>query len=267
MGRVEGKNAVVTGAGSGIGRAIAQSLSTEGARVTIADVDERGGRETCEMIVKAGGHASFYYLDVSDEIGWKDIAANLQKNGGPPTILVNNAGICISAPAEEMSFAVWRRQLAINLDSMFLSTKYLLPIIIAAGGGSIVNLSSVAGLQGVPGLTGYCASKGGVRLYTKALALECAYAKNNVRVNSVHPGAIETPIWLKMQNGGDLPDPAERRNADLMEQARVASVAATPMGRAGLPADIAAGVVYLASDESRFVTGIELVIDGGVYAG
>jgi NAD(P)-dependent dehydrogenase (short-subunit alcohol dehydrogenase family) len=267
MGRVEGKNAVVTGAGGGIGRAIAQALAAEGARVTVADVDERGGRETCEMIDKAGGHASFYYLDVSDEIGWKDIAAGLQKNSGAPTILVNNAGICISAPAEEMTYAAWRRQLAINLDSMFLSTKYIFPMMVAAGGGSIINLSSVAGLQGVPGLTGYCATKGGVRLYTKALALECAYAKNNVRVNSVHPGAIETAIWVKMQNGGDLPDPTERRNSDLMEQARAASVAATPMGRAGQPSDIASGVVYLASDESRFVTGIELVIDGGVHAG
>jgi NAD(P)-dependent dehydrogenase (short-subunit alcohol dehydrogenase family) len=266
MGRVEGKNAVVTGAGSGIGRACALALAAEGARVTIADVDERGGHETCAIIDKAGGRASFHYLDVSDEAGWKDIAAGHRENGNTPTILVNNAGICISSPAEEMTYAAWRRQLAINLDSMFLSTKYLLPLIAAAGGGSIINLSSVAGLVGVPGLTGYCASKGGVRLYTKALALECAQAKNNVRVNSVHPGAIETPIWVKMQNGGDLPDPAERRNADMMEQARAASVAATPVGYAGLPSDIASGVLYLASDESRFVTGIELVIDGGVFA-
>ncbi|MGA9794686.1 MAG: SDR family NAD(P)-dependent oxidoreductase [Rhizomicrobium sp.] len=267
MGRVEGKNAVVTGAGSGIGRACAMALAAQGARVTVTDIDEGGGRETCDLIVKAGGSASFYYLDVSDEIGWKDIAAQFHKTGNLPTILVNNAGICISATVGEMSFAAWRRQLAVNLDSMFLSSKHLLPLIVEAGGGSIVNLSSVAGLQGVPGMTGYCATKGGVRLYTKALALECAQAKNNVRVNSVHPGAIETPIWIKLQNGGDLPDKSERRNSDVMEEMREVGASVTPLGRCGLPTDIAAGVLYLASDEARFVTGIELVIDGGVFAG
>jgi NAD(P)-dependent dehydrogenase (short-subunit alcohol dehydrogenase family) len=267
MGRVEGKNALVTGAGSGIGRACALALAAEGARVTVADIDEQGGRETCDMVAKAGGRASFYYLDVSDELGWKDIAAHLQKSGAAPTILVNNAGICISATVAEMTFAVWRRQIATNLDSMFLSSKYVLPLMVAAGRGSIVNLSSVAGLQGVPGMTGYCATKGGVRLYTKALALECARAKNNVRVNSVHPGAVETPIWIKLQNGGDLPDKTDRRNNDVMEEMREAGASVTPLGHCGLPADIAAGVLYLASDESRFVTGIELVIDGGVFAG
>jgi NAD(P)-dependent dehydrogenase (short-subunit alcohol dehydrogenase family) len=264
MGRLEGKTALVTGAGSGIGRGCAVALAAEGARVIVTDVDEKGGRETCEEIGKA---AQFHKLDVSDEGAWKDIAALTRKEAGALHVLVNNAGVCISVPVAEMSFETWKRQLAINLDSMFLSTKYLIPLMTESGGGSIVNLSSVAGLKGIPGLTGYCASKGGVRLYTKALALECAQAKNKIRVNSIHPGAIETPIWVKMVNKGEMPDLSERRNADFMEQTRSVAASVTPLGFYGLPSDIAAGVVFLASDESRFITGIELVIDGGVYAG
>ena len=182
-------------------------------------------------------------------------------------MLVNNAGVCIAMPLLDMPLQTWRRQMAVNLDGVFLGTKAALPLIAAAGGGSIVNVSSVAGLKGIAGLSGYCATKGGVRLFTKAVALECAQAKNGVRVNSIHPGAIETPIWIKMGNSGDLPPADDRRNVDLMAQARAASVAATPLGFPGAPSDIAAAVVYLACEESRFVTGAEFVIDGGVMAG
>jgi NAD(P)-dependent dehydrogenase (short-subunit alcohol dehydrogenase family) len=262
MGRLEGKIALVTGAGSGIGRGCAVALAAEGARVIVTDIDEDGGRETCKEIGKS---ATFHKLDVSDEGAWKDIAARTRNDAGALHVLVNNAGICISVPVAEMSYVTWKRQLAINLDSMFLSSKYLIPLMTESGGGSIVNLSSVAGLKGIPGLAGYCASKGGVRLYTKALALECA--KSKIRVNSIHPGAIETPIWVKMVNHGEMPDPSERRNADIMEQTRTVAASVTPLGFYGLPSDIGAGVVFLASDESRFITGIELVIDGGVYAG
>ena len=136
-----------------------------------------------------------------------------------------------------------------------------------SGGGSVINISSVAGLKGIAGMTGYCAAKGGVRLFTKAAALECARAKNGVRVNSIHPGAIETPIWLKLGNDGEMPAGAAGRNEDAMAGIRAAGERATPLGHAGLPEDIAAGVVFLASEESRFVTGSELVIDGGVMAG
>jgi NAD(P)-dependent dehydrogenase (short-subunit alcohol dehydrogenase family) len=264
MRRLEGKIALVTGAGSGIGRGCAVALAAEGARVIVTDVDEKGGRETCDEIGKS---AQFHKLDVSDERAWTDIAARTRKDEGSLHVLVNNAGICIALPVAEMTYETWKRQLAINLDSMFLSSKYLIPLLTDSGGGSIVNLSSVAGLKGIPGLAGYCASKGGVRLYTKALALECAQARNKIRVNSIHPGAIETPIWVKMVNEGEMPDASARRNADIMEQTRTAAAAVTPLGFYGLPSDVAAGVVFLASDESRFITGIELVIDGGVYAG
>jgi NAD(P)-dependent dehydrogenase (short-subunit alcohol dehydrogenase family) len=182
-------------------------------------------------------------------------------------VLVNNAGICIAAPLLELSYASWRRQLAVNLDGVFLGTKAALPLMTASGGGSIVNVSSVAGLQGVPGLSGYCATKGGVRLFTKAVALECAQARNGVRVNSVHPGGIETPLWAKMASGGVAPPLGDPSIPARVEGARAASIAATPLGVVGTPADIAAGVVYLASDDARFVTGTELVIDGGVSAG
>jgi NAD(P)-dependent dehydrogenase (short-subunit alcohol dehydrogenase family) len=259
MARLSGKVAMVTGGASGIGRACALALAREGAEVIVTDIDEAGGRGTCAAIAGACFHAH----DVASEESWKNILATV----GALHVLVNNAGICIAAPLAEMSNESWRRQLAINLDSIFFGCKLAVPLMAKSGGGSIVNMSSVAGLKGVAGLSGYCASKGAVRLFTKAVALECAAARNGVRVNSVHPGAIETPIWVKMAYDGKLPPPDAVRHSNAMEAARAASVAATPLGHAGLPDDIAAGVVYLASDEARFVTGTELVIDGGVMAG
>jgi NAD(P)-dependent dehydrogenase (short-subunit alcohol dehydrogenase family) len=200
---------------------------------------------------------------VASEASWAEALSGIDKLH----VLVNNAGICVSAPLAEMSYETWRRQLAINLDSMFFGCKAAMPLLEKSGSGSIINVSSVAGLKGVPGLSGYCASKGGVRLFSKALALECAAAKRNVRVNTIHPGAIETPIWVKMAYDGNEPPGDAKQYSNAMEMARQASEAATPIGHAGLPADIAAGVVFLASDEARFVTGTELVIDGGVMAG
>lgn len=267
MRRLENKVCLVTGGASGIGRSCAVALAAYGAKVVVADVDENGGAETCAEIDRAKGIARFRHLDVADEAAWSSTIAWVEREFGALHVLVNNAGLCIAMPLLSMSLQTWRRQMAVNLDGVFLGTKAALPLMTTSGGGSIINLSSVAGLKGVPGLAGYCATKGGVRLFTKAVALECAQAKNNVRVNSIHPGAIETPIWVKMANEGNLPAPSDRRNVDLMEQARAASVAATPLGFPGVPADIAAAVVYLSSDDARFVTGTELVIDGGVMAG
>jgi len=267
MARLQSKVALVTGAGSGIGRGCAEALAAEGARVFAADVDERGARETCAAIAAAGGAAQPLALDVCDEATWAAAIARVRADTGALHVLVNNAGICIAAPLLELSYASWRRQLAVNLDGVFLGTKAALPLMAASGGGSIVNVSSVAGLQGVPGLSGYCATKGGVRLFTKAVALECAQARNGVRVNSIHPGGIETPLWAKMASDGLAPPAGDPSIPARMEGARAASLAATPLGIVGGPADIAAGVVYLASDEARFVTGAELVIDGGAHAG
>lgn len=266
MTRLKGRVALVTGAASGIGRGTALALAREGAMVFVADIDEDGGNETCHMVGAAQGYARFVALDVSHETDWARVIATVAKDPGALHVLVNNAAICIAKPLLEMPYETWKRELAINLDSVFLGTKAALPLMAQSGGGSVINISSVAGLKGIAGMTGYCAAKGGVRLFTKAAALECAQARNGIRVNSIHPGAIETPIWLKLGNDGVMPDQAERRNADAMADVRAAGERATPLGYTGLPADIAAGVVFLASDESRFVTGSELVIDGGVMA-
>jgi NAD(P)-dependent dehydrogenase (short-subunit alcohol dehydrogenase family) len=267
MGRLENKIALVTGGGSGIGRGCAIALAAEGARIIVGDVDVKGAAETCDAIIAKGGEARPRLLDVASETYWRSFVDFVDHEFGALHILVNNAGICISRPLLETSFDAWRRQMSINLDGVFLGTKAALPLMVKSGGGSVINISSVAGLKGIAGMSGYCASKGGVRLFTKAVALECARAKNKVRVNSIHPGAIETPIWLKLGNDGEMPISDSGRNSDAMEEIRSAGAAATPIGHAGLPADIAAGVVYLASDESSFVTGTELIIDGGVMAG
>ena len=267
MGRLENRIAIVSGGGSGIGRGTAAALAAEGARVIVGDIDEKGAAESTAMIIAKGGKAHTRALDVASEASWKTMIEFVEREFGALHIVVHNAGICISKPLLEMSLDAWRRQMSINLDGIFLGTKAALPLMARSGGGSIVNISSVAGLKGISGMSGYCASKGGVRLFSKAVALECARLKNNVRVNSIHPGAIETPIWLKLGNDGDMPVMDDRRNSDAMEEVRAAGAAATPIGHAGIPADIAAGVVYLASDDSRFVTGSELIIDGGVMAG
>jgi NAD(P)-dependent dehydrogenase (short-subunit alcohol dehydrogenase family) len=265
MGDLKGKVALVTGAASGIGRATATALAAEGAKVIVADIDEAGGSKTCEAIVAAGGAARFQSLDVTGEAAWAGAIAGVEGDEGSLNVLVNNAGICISTPLLEMSFAAWKRQMEINLDSVFLGTKAALPLMTRSGGGSIVNISSVAGLKGVVNLAGYCASKGGVRLFTKAMALECARAKTNIRVNSIHPGGIETPIWIKMTSGGDMPDIGANALADRMEATRAAAERFTPLGVPGQPHDIAAGVVYLCSEGAKWVTGTELVIDGGAF--
>lgn len=263
----EGRVALVTGASSGIGRGCVLALAREGASVIVADIDAAGGAETCAQVRAVGGAAEYVQLDVTSEAAWAAGIAEVGKRHGALHILVNNAAICVAAPLLEMRFETWRRQVSINLDSVFLGTKAALPLIAAGGGGSIVNISSVAGLKGVAGLSGYCATKGGVRLFTKAVALECAQAGNGVRVNSIHPGGIETPIWAKMANEGDAPEAGANSVAALMDAAREATARATPMGVAGTPEDIAEGVLYLCSDAARFVTGTELVIDGGVFAG
>jgi len=265
MGRMAGKVALVTGAAGGIGRGCALTLAREGARVFAADVNLDGLAETCALATGART-VEAVPLDVTSEAEWAGAVAEIERSAGALHALVNNAGLCISAPILDTTNDIWRRQMAVNLDGVFYGTRAAMRLLAKAGGASIVNLSSVAGLNGVPGLSAYCATKGGVRLFTKAVALECASARNGVRVNSVHPGAIETPIWVKMQNDGRL-DPGSNSVEETMDATRQAAAQATPMGFAGAPQDIADGVLYLCSDEARFVTGAELVIDGGVHAG
>jgi NAD(P)-dependent dehydrogenase (short-subunit alcohol dehydrogenase family) len=254
-GRVRGKVALVTGGASGIGRGCAEKLAAEGATVVVTDLQDIKGEEVVEAIAKAGGKASYLHHDVTDEDAWAGVIAKVKAEHGRLDILVNNAGIGLAASVLDMPLADWKRQIAVNLDGVFLGTKHAIPLMRDGGGGSIVNMSSVAGLKGSPTLAGYCATKGGVRLFTKAVAMECANAKDGVRVNSVHPGIIETPIWLTVmpQGGANAPPDLD-----------AVSAMAVPLGVKGYPEDIANGVLWLASDDSRYVTGAELVIDGGL---
>jgi NAD(P)-dependent dehydrogenase (short-subunit alcohol dehydrogenase family) len=257
-GRVRGKVALITGGASGIGRGCAETLAAEGAVTVITDVQDDKGAEVVAAIEKAGGKAEYLRHDVTDEAAWEGVIGQVKDRHGRLDILVNNAGIGIGGSILEMTLADWRRQTAVNLDGVFLGVKHAIPLMRASGdGGSIVNMSSVAGLKGAATLAGYCATKGGVRLFTKAVAMECANAKDGIRVNSVHPGIIETPIWLSITNTAN---PGANAPPDL----DALSAMAVPLGMKGLPQDIANGVLWLASDESRYVTGAELVIDGGL---
>jgi NAD(P)-dependent dehydrogenase (short-subunit alcohol dehydrogenase family) len=261
-GQVAGKVALVTGGASGIGEAIAELLAQEGATVVATDIDELRGPEVVARITKAGGKAVFLEQDVTSEARWAEIVAEIERRFGRLDIMVSNAGIGIAVPSVvDMSLADWRKQTAINLDGVFLSVKYSLPLMRKHGGGSIIMMSSLAGLRGSSTLAGYCATKGGVRLFAKSIAMECASFGDGIRVNSVHPGIIDTPIWGKIPTGasgnmGNAPIDAEER-----------AKLATPLGYAGQARDIASGVLYLASEASRYVTGTELVIDGGMNAG
>lgn len=267
MGRVEGKVAIVTGGASGIGRAAATLLAAEGAAVMVTDIDVTGGEEVVQAITEKGGKAVFRKQDVVDEARWIEVVKDTVEAFGKVDILLNNAGIGVGGPTTEMTLDAWRNIMAINVDSVFLGTKHVIPAMKEAGGGSIINISSVAGLKGAAGLAAYNATKGAVRLFTKGVARECAADGNNIRVNSVHPGIIDTAIWGKIADtdlpeGSALTQQAEGANAPDVEM--IATLAQVPVGRAGQATEIAEGVVFLASDASRYMTGTELIIDGGM---
>lgn len=255
MNRMRGKSAVVTGAALGIGRACALKLADEGAAVAVTDVDIAKGSLAVKEIRGRSGDAIFIEHDVADEGMWDHVMTVVIERFGKLDVLVNNAGVALAKDVEHTTLAEWRWLMSINLDGVFLGTKHAIQTMKANQGGSIVNLSSIEGLVGDPNLAAYDASKGGVRLLTKSAALYCAKAGYNVRVNSVHPGYIWTPMvenYLKAQ--GDV------------AQGRKLLDSLHPIGHVGEPDDIAYGVLYLASDEAKFVTGTELVIDGGYTA-
>ena len=252
MGRVSGKVAVVTGAAQGIGRAIAAMLAREGAHVVLADLQVAAAQEVASGIQAGGGSASAALLDVSVEAHWQRLIDDVLVSHGALHILVNSAGIAFSGNVAETTLEDWRRVQSINLDGTFLGLKYAIPALAGSGGGSIVNISSVEGIVADPDMAAYDASKGGVRLLTKSAALYCGQARSGIRVNSVHPSFVRGPLtdaYLQAQ-----PDPAGLERE--LE-------AAHPIGRLGEPDDIAYAVLYLASDEASWVTGSELVIDGG----
>ena len=258
-GRVDGKIACVTGAASGIGRATALGLAREGAVVVATDLQVDKGQALAAEIAGLGGRALFLAHDVTNEEDWQAVVAEIRARYGRLDILVNNAGIGLSSPVVDMSLQAWRRQMSINVDGVFLGVKHGLPLMRQGGGGSIINVSSIAGIKASPNVSGYCASKGAVRLFTKSVALECAAAKDGVRVNSLHPGIVETPIWDSLIGTSGDGSNARPRGATL----DAFTARTVPLGRSGLPEEIVAGILWLAGDESRYVTGTELVIDGG----
>jgi len=255
MQRVNSKVAIVTGGAMGIGQACAALLAAEGATVALTDVDVPSGEATTREIATAGGRVAFLRHDVRNEDEWGRVVGDVVRQFGRLDILVNNAGIGVVGDVEHTSLELWQRLLRVNLDGVFLGIKSAIPAMRRAGGGSIINVSSILGLVGDPGSAAYDASKGAVRLLTKSAALYCARERTGIRVNSVHPGYIWTPMVQKAVAAS--PDPAAMRQ-------QLASL--HPVGHMGEPADVAYGVLYLASDEAKFVTGAELVIDGGYTA-
>ena len=258
--RVEGKVALVTGAANGIGRGAAVMLAREGARIIATDLQDEKGLVLLRELRESGCEAEYYRHDVTREEDWQSVVAKTRARFGRLDVLVNNAGIGLSGPVVDMSLVDWRRQVAVNLDGVFLGVKHSLPLMREGGGGSIINVSSIAGIKASPNVSGYCATKGGVRLFTKSVALECAAAKDGVRVNSLHPGITETAIWdtlIGTAEEGSNSGPPRGATLDKLTERAV------PLGFKATPEDIANGILWLASDESRYVTGTELVIDGG----
>ena len=250
MGRLGGKVAIVSGGARGQGATEAKMFAREGAKVVLGDVLDEEGKQVEAQINESGGTATYVHLDVTREDDWQFAVDTAIARYGKLDILVNNAGILISKSLEDTTVEDWDRIMGINAKGVFLGTKHAIPAMRRAGGGSIINISSTAGLVGSPnGSPSYTATKGAVRLLTKSTAIQ--YAKEGIRCNSVHPGPIATEMIRHT-----LTDPTR------LEQ----RMQRLPLGRVGTPEDIAYGVLYLASDESSFVTGSELVIDGGTTA-
>ena len=249
MGRLEGKVALITGAALGMGRAHARLFASEGAKVIVTDINEEAGRENVEAINKDGGEAIFLKHDVANESDWKQVIDKSVETYGKVDILVNNAGILLSKSLEDTSVDEWDLVMNINLKGVFLGCREIIPAMNKAGGGSIVNISSIYGLIGAPDCAAYEASKGGVRLLTKAAAVDLI--KHNIRVNSIHPGMIKTEMTKGLE---DIPEAAAGIAAKVL------------LGRMAEPEEVSKAVLFLASDESSYVHGSELVVDGGYTA-
>lgn len=247
--RLENKVALISGGARGMGAVEAKLFASEGARIIIGDIREEEGRQVEAQINESGGECFFTHLDVTSEANWLEAVAQAVARYGKLDILINNAGIFPMEKVEETTEESWDMVMDVNAKGVFLGTKSVIPAMRAAGGGSIINLSSIAGLVGSTYSASYNASKGAVRLLTKSTAIQ--YAREGIRANSIHPGLIDTLMAANLLADEDL---RQRR------------VATTPMGRVGRAEEVAYGALYLASDESSFMTGSELVIDGGFTA-
>ncbi len=255
MNRLSGKNAIVTGGAVGIGRACVERMAEEGASLAIFDVLDAQGKALAADLATRGHKVTYQHVDVTDEAAMKSAIDRTARDLGGLQVMVNNAGISGSPkPTDQVTEVEWDRVQAVNVKGVFFGTKHAIPHMRAAGKGSIINLSSIAGLIGIGGIAPYHASKGAVRLMSKNDAI--TYAPEKIRVNSIHPAYIWTPM---VENH-------LRATSQDLEAARLAAGAAHPVGHMGEPDDIAWAVVWLASDEAKFVTGAEIVIDGGYTA-
>ena len=255
MVRAEGKIAIVTGGASGIGRACGQRLAEQGAKVRLLDRNAKDGKKAVEAMDQ--DDVSFMELDVQEEDAWRNAISDVVSEFGGLDILVNAAGIFMRGPEhnpETASLADWRSVHAVNMEGVFLGCKYAIPAMRDSGGGSIVNISSVAGLRASAHAAAYGASKGGVRQFSKSVAHHCARRDYGIRCNSVHPGSIETPMGQYAMRGV----------AATLEEGRERYRRGIPLKEIGEPDDIAFAVLFLASDESKYVTGQELTVDGGI---
>lgn len=251
MDRVKGKVAIVTGSGSGIGEATAKLLAAEGAKVAVIDIDDENGRRVAAEIKTAGGAADFWHMNIGNEKEVERVFTEIGNKYGQINILVNNAAITgVAKPTHETSSEEWDNVISINLKGTFFCNKYAIPWMIKAGRGSVVNVSSIMGILAGPA-TIYNTTKAAIRHLTKNDAAN--YARYKIRFNSVHPGFIVTPLFKKLAAKSPLG----------VEGSIQTEGAAIPLGRMGYPEDIAAGILFLASDESSYVTGTELIIDGG----
>jgi cyclopentanol dehydrogenase len=249
MKRVENKVILVTGGAMGMGRSPSELLAAQGAWVFVADMNATEGQNTVDSIRKNGGKADFLQLDVTQEAQWNAALAQITERAGRLDVLVNNAGILILKPIQDTTNEEWDRIFNVNVRGLFIGTRAAVPLMQKAGGGNIINVSSIYGLVGAPGASAYEASKGAVRLFTKSCAVDLA--PFNIRVNSVHPGVIETPMTKAV-----LADPVTRP----------AMLGPTLLKRPAQPIEVSQAVLFLASDESSFVHGAELVVDGGYTA-
>jgi NAD(P)-dependent dehydrogenase (short-subunit alcohol dehydrogenase family) len=255
MDRLQNKVAVVTGGAKGIGRAACHLMAEEGAKIALTDISDEKGQEVVTRIKEAGGEAWYWHLDVSKEEDVAQAFSEIHGKFGKIDVLVNNAGIAgIDKPTHEIPNEEWMKVLAVNVNGVFYCTKHAIAYMKNGSGGSIINLSSIYGIISAPDIPPYHASKGAVRLMTKTDAL--LYAKDSIRVNSIHPGYIWTPLVEDMAKKSDEGEEGFRKKLDNLH----------PIGHIGEPEDIAYGIVYLASDEAKFVTGSELIIDGGYTA-